>query len=485
MTLMPERRWFRPSTLAALVAVLLLPTLPAPAQNPAMESAGSDPIALIEADPELAGLVDDWEAQHSAWNDDLRCALLLSGQPVVRVAAFRAWPLGPGEGAFCPTEEGELVDPREVYEQALRDAPDDPTLLLLRFWSDCTELRDQQLCDREAALSRLLALEPDNAFYHLLPMMSDRWQLDVFSQMMSKNPPAELSPEQLGELLPERATLSAPADFNVLARDLILTASQAAFFDSHFHAHRYAVYREVREFVASQPPPQPSKRLEQALVTHDLEAMLHPQDPAYLPSMMFQLESVPMSATSFSKVLRHCDDAQNQGDKPLVTACNTLAELIINTGKTAFAVRYGGRTLQRRMRQGPVEDSPAAQALSNQNASWEGLLSFCESTRLLNNPARWHTLPPDHQAQFVRDLSREGELVALRRAAQREYAVDPTLFVLDPGKCQDARALDESTKQAILKPWRNPGNGKTGKIKDSLAALAEQLEATSRAGPQT
>ncbi len=216
----------------------------------ASESAGADFDALEERianSPELSELQASYEAQERAWYEGLWCQLMQSDEPEVRVLAAEA-AIGAND-ADCRVN-GEWLSPALVWEQAIWEATDNPALLLKRYRKERHADDEAFVCEKDELSQSLLALEPDNAFYYLLPM------------------PEFYSVEY-----------EMPCD----GREWILAAAGAEDFNAHYSDGQYAAYLEISAYALNHPPPLPGEPLREAWDEFDMSPYM--KDPAGEPSL--------------------------------------------------------------------------------------------------------------------------------------------------------------------------------------------------------
>lgn len=77
-------------------------------------------------------------------------------------------------------------------------------------------------------------------------------------------------------------------------------------------------------------------------------------------------------------------------------------------------------------------------------------------------------MPADHWPQLLKDQQEAGEVAAMQRAAQREYALYPELFAWDPADCDSIYELDEAERKALAVEMQELQHARARKVQESV-----------------
>ncbi len=390
------------------------------------------------SDPELSEAWSRYEIAYAAWEEGLLCELLQSPDAGVRLLASAASDAEDQE-LVC-TFAGGPVYRLHVLESVMPLAWNNPGALVNLLHVRCDADDESAYCDKRAISNRLPELEPDNAAFVLLPLSGGS--------------------DPLG-------------DQDVDARDLLMLAAEATSYDTHWGDALYPAYEMTKAYLSEHPMPELGPELTQA--ASDAGTLSWSiRNPAAIPLVTFMAIEVAVAQFAYGPMMERCRRATSESDQPLVGACKRIAELMIRTGDTSLS-KMIGQGLRYAM---TFPDFVGADAESRDPNRWrrqlERVVQECR-TPVMFNKADFESAPAGHLDAYVHDLSSSGEAEALYRAALREYDHNPSIFALDPRRCEEAFALDEEIQQNLVAlrqlEWSDPN--------PALLSLAEALESES------
>ncbi len=104
-----------------------------------------------------------------------------------------------------------------------------------------------------------------------------------------------------------------------------------------------------------------------------------------------------------------------------------------------------------------------------------------------NSVTNWNVLaamPPDTIEPISRTIPALANWPPIGISRARAYAVDPSLFALDPSRCEDIRQLDEAVQQELVSLWRQTPEDGQPRGWNALLAAAEALDAQATQGSE-
>lgn len=391
----------------------------------------------IAGSPELSELAASFSAQALDWQKGLWCQLMQSDNPQVRVLGAEAVYL-PLDGE-CAIDD-EPLSPAEVWEQAIGADTDEPALLLKRYRHERSASNEAFWCKNDALSQQLLALEPDNAYFHLLPVTRRFGRDDAM-----------------------------PCD----GREWILAAAGAEDFNMHASNGQYPAYLEISAYVRDHPPPLPAKPLREAWD----EFGLNPEaaDPAIEPSLSLVIIQQSKMSTGFLPVIDRCRQALSESDEILTEACLALAGTMTESGRTGETYTTG-HWLRREMLYPVSGEAERAGDPNRWQRERDAMILVCQISSLATDWDMFDEMSPDDYRTFIQDYTNLGEMAAYRNFAARTYASDPGLFALDPGRCEDIRRLDEAQQQKLVSLWQRDSDDPNPRGWLAVQAAAEMLD---------
>lgn len=412
--------------------------------------------ALIASDPELAALEARDRQLLQEWTDGLACALLASEDPLLRVRAsvLADWDNRQADEPLACRPDGE-VSTGTVRHAALRAGWHDPAVVyqVLRF--GCTDPTGGDDCDRRVLERRLADIDADNLVSHFLPLLQAHGLEDLF--------------DVGGEPTEEEWRRG---------RRALLGATGADRFDLYTTAGVHDAYRAIRQYAETHPVPAPSEAIRAVYRDADDAGTdpwdAWPEDPGWYGSTLLAGATMDVTGLLPWRTLFNglCERAAREKDKAASDACAHVADVLIASPHVPIAMNPG-HDIRRRL------EDPSPGARDDRGTDWQRwlrtLVYTCEVPKQTGLPSPSETLPDNHYALWQRDLQELGERDAIRRAAMREYAVDPSAFVADPARCRDALELDAATRRGIVEAFRPEGSSSSS-MEAGLAALGEALK---------
>ena len=364
-----------------------------------------------------SGLKEEWEQYqetpeakaydeaYEQWQAKLAEALRSHEQPIIRVF-----------GSLMVTgrdfEAKYSVERQEIRRRALQDGWNDPRILLIVYTHDCIRNHRAEWCDAVEVREQFRRADHNNAVGVLLPLLFPGEYIDTYS----------LTPE--------------------LETTLLEAAGQDYFFLYH-GAGAYDAYLIVKDFSETHPlpklPAQAADLLERSEYGWD-EMMF------FRPTMAVSSASGHVTHVGWLHTL--CKEARELQRQAVFDACLRITRLMQSHPRSEISAGIGHGAELRLL----YPDHQRANDEQNQSASWRSqlrtLVEECKRPPLIASN-RYGLMPAGYWPQYLKDLQEVGESMALERAAQREYALNPEEFTMNPGDCEGIYDLDEETQKKM------------------------------------
>ena len=434
-----------------LGAALLLAVTPALAQDieiyeppPEAPPTAGAPAAAEPADDALQPSAFDLAWRD--WSRPLWCALLENDDPLVRVlASLRAELRSYGEEPLSCAGDGTAVDARALREDALRAGGDAPALLARVFVQDCAGPNAAAWCDEADLVDRLLALDPGNAYPHLLALQG-----------------------------PGAGRRERPLPFSSAELEHLLGAASSDRVDGYLGSAYPDTLRAIGAAVDDLPPLRLEADARAAAKADDID----PSRPADLAAAEILLADTTARITGVARLYEGCRAGSDNDDDIAVRGCRALGELMERAGRSDMMRKIGADLVA----QAAGEDVSAGGAGRDDAASWRRripeLMRVCGSTRGLPTEYRLPgPMPEDHVSRFFEALENRGERAARLEAAGREFARYPEAFPVDPRRCEDIARLDATVQRGLAERWSEAMTGGPEAWDRVLKAAARALDA--------
>jgi hypothetical protein len=316
----------------------------------------------------------------------------------------------------CPKP---LPDPSEFRLQALLADPDNPALIAFVYRLECSGNRPASWCQEADLRQKLLAVDPDNAFPHLLFLER--------AGVRSREAALSFSGEELEHLL---------------------AAASSKNLNSYYGHGMPEAFHALESVIAEVPPPDWSA---EALAQWG-ELNFDVNDPTVLADLvsvqLMLASSTALGLYWMTSVTQACRAAQAAGDDIAISGCRSLGQLATRSAHTLFAQSVG-RALQ-----------SDADEKENQALEWQRTINaIVYQCSVPRGPLGHQGLPgpmPDGETlQWFQEIVDLGEGPAMRRKAVREFSIYPEAFPLDPSQCEAIRSLPDSQQKALADQWSN------------------------------
>lgn len=371
------------------------------------------------------------EIEFKKWTDEVAEHLMVHDQPIVRI-------LGTGILWHEMTRPAGMTDQdaaskyTEVRRQALEDGWSDPAVLAHIYSRDCHGKAPVSWCEPAALQAQFQRVDPDNA---LGPLMALIWP----------------SP-----------SLREP-DLTMEIEAQLVAAAQKKRFDIFHGAGGYDVYLAMKQFKSVHSTPEWP---EDALVQFE-QAGFEPWEGMELnfASLPFLMEG-PDFHTNWSTLFHVCDQAKEREREEATRACRDIGALMRKESRSEIG-RSIGNALLGRMTSSTAESPELAPGQPAQvYERVEVQLRACRLPRLMGLDLA--KMPADHWPQLLKDQQEAGEVAAMQRAAQREYALYPELFAWDPADCDSIYELDEAERKALAVEMQELQHARARKVQESV-----------------
>lgn len=360
------------------------------------------------------------DREWDAWSEGLWCQLLEDPTPLVRIRAH-AFVLDRKNGSATIDCPKPLPDTSDFRLQALLADPDNPALVAFVYRLECSGKQPATWC-READLrQKLLDMDPDNAFPHLL----------FLERAGSRSREAALS-------------------FSGEELEHLLAAASAKTLNSYYGYGMPEAFHALESAIADAPPPDWSADAlaQWAELNADVNNPAVLADLASIQLMLGSSSDLGLYWMYASGIPRACRAAQAAGDDIAVNGCRALGQLATRNAHTLL-----GQSLGRALQLEPVERE-------NEPPDWQSKVDVivyqCSVPRgTLGQQGLPGPMPDGETLQWFQEIVDFGEGPAMRRKAAREFALYPEAFPLDPSRCEAIRSLSDSQQKTLADQWSN------------------------------
>jgi len=385
---------------SGLFAALLVVSALAPAGLTAQQD------AVVEGDDLTVA-----DAEWNAWSPNLWCRLLEEGEPAVRVlVADVVSALRDGPSPITCGDPPTAPEPRAIRQAALEADGNDPAGVARVYLAECAGKLPAPFCEERDLRAELVALDPDNAFPHLLYLRA----------------PAELGrPAQT---------------FDGEELEHLLAAASADTVDGYWGHDTADVLDAVQRVLPGLPPLEFSDA-----ARAELEETGLPPDRLgeFALFEVFSVEAA-RAVPGWLRLQRGCAAARRAGDEIAVDGCRALGRLLTEQGRNDLQEGLGRALLTGR----------GSEAPTGWRDELRGLIRYCGQPR--GRYGDWRLpgpLPEDDTPRYLRDLERLGEREASARKAAREYAAYPEAFPLAPERCEAIATLADADQRRLAERW--------------------------------
>ncbi|MEM1412500.1 MAG: hypothetical protein AAGH19_09080 [Pseudomonadota bacterium] len=357
--------------------------------------------------------------EYSAWSTPIWCALLTHELPIVRVHASLVVEANQASSAAFGCE-GPAIEwnPVAVRSKALRDGWNDPVVLSPIYFVDCHNPRRPTDCDRAKVHAQLMAVDPGNAMFQMIPVDDDA------------HPDQEVRP------------------FTDAEKARLARAAEGTHYREYVYAGIFDTYQALEHAQEQLGAFTPS---DDWFALMDAAQVAGDDVGQSMSTVTLFAALVAMAVPASGNLLSGCRASQANGDQNTVDDCLRVADLMTDTSRTDLTAGLG-RGIKRTLENPEYVGADREEQDPNAWKRWmRGLVSSCQMPRglpgdFLRLPA---PMPMSHLSQYVEDLQKQDEWTARRNATAREYATHPEAFAFDPARCDELYALDESVQRAL------------------------------------
>lgn len=400
------------SSLVSLAFLFVVDAVGGDAVRPTSDTRAKSPPNEQYPEPNRA------DREFRAWSRDLWCRLLADREPIVRVSVSDLveqledgpFPVRCGSPPLTP-------DVHAIRLAALKADGENPALVYKVYALECDVESPAPWCHNTNARELLVALDPDNAFPHLL-------------YLRSSTPAAETA-----------------MPFNAAEIEHLLAAASAHTMNSYWGEGLPDVYIAIQRIIDELPPPEFSEESQSEWA----ESGLSPERPADIAiAYIFAAKHAVSSLSPFTRTHNGCKAAYGSGDDIVVTGCDRLAELLLEHSTTTLGESLGRALVEAKRIADGFEPTP----------DWRrhllGVIDICRQPRsIVSSRSEIGPMPEGETLQFLDDLVRHGESAAFARKAAREYALHPEAFPVEPARCGEIMDLSEPQQRELVALWRD------------------------------
>jgi hypothetical protein len=393
------------------------------------------------------------------WSNDLWCQLLHHDSPLVRLRVHNSLLLQQAHQAKTGLEhvkrcDQPLPEPSGFRREALAADPENPAVIAMVYRLECADAQPADWCIAADLRQRLLDIDPDNAYPHLLFLE----RLDRRAQAESYWTDALNSALLLSSDQPQALT-----PFSAEAKKHLLAAAEAETLDIYWGHGMPEALAAIESALDAYPPFEPSPAAREEMAELAIDFSLQPIEDVL--SMGLLTPDFLRSYYNTTDILSGCMAAEEAGDREVVDGCQRLGRLAESQGHTTLSRQLGA--LLGSLADGGIEES----------AELERDIRFLVD--LCNNPKGGGVyelpgpMPAGETLRYYQDVVDHGEVQASERKAAREFAVYPEAFVIDPSRCNEIDRLEPAQKSSLVALWRERSG--VGGAQQALNLAAEWL----------
>ncbi|HET6563937.1 MAG TPA: hypothetical protein VFG52_00885 [Xanthomonadales bacterium] len=284
--------------------------------------------------------------------------------------------------------------------EAIAPVPTTDPLTLWHLGRYCSAFRQSSTCEEQQIIERLGQADPSNLAALL-----------VVDQHRS------------GE---QWTTLDTQSPTN---QNLLKSMAAAERYDEYWGRGSSELLDALEEYSQQNPPP---------AITELLSATGY--DPSLI--FLFPIPSMEGFSPGYSKLFKLCETLAEAGEPSAIRDCLTIAHTLQYNSKTTLAGNMG-ITLELNV-QSAIDPDSAATLLAARKRAITRHSGTCAIPKLMQGGHKVdlesETLAALSSA-WLREVDTLGEVQAMQRAAEREYALYPDEFSSNPADCPDVRAM--------------------------------------------
>jgi hypothetical protein len=252
-------------------------------------------------------------------------------------------------------------------------------------------------------------------------------QQDII-QRLGVNDPKNIAPLLMVDQYLSGENWSTPDVQSAENQELLARLAQADVFDEYWGRGSIQLLKAIEDY--SQQHPQPKAPEFEQLSLFPSALVMYPIN---------MLGNSP----GYSKLLNLCEANAKSGNLLAVEQCLKIARTMQQTSKTQMP-KFIGFAIESTVQNAVRPDSPEASIAAQRRAAIRKT-HVCAIPHLLSGMSSKIKLDEatiaDWNFAYLQDLDTLGEIQALKRAAEREYAKYPDQYPSDPSDCPDVLTM--------------------------------------------
>jgi hypothetical protein len=310
---------------------------------------------------------------------------------------------------FATRKDPQLATIGHEKFEAIALLPVSDPLTLWHLARYCTAFRQSSTCKEQQIIERLGQADPKNIAALLV--------VDQYRSSENWATPDAQSPEN---------------------QVLLQRLAEADVYDQFWGRGSSELLETLEEYSRQTPPPKMPE-----LVTNSM------LDPRLI--LLFPIFSMEGWSPGYSKLQKLCETMADAGDQSAIRQCLRIARTMQESDSTLLTVTIG-ISIEQKV-QTAIDPGSAESLFAARKHALRLKSGMCGVPILLQGRSKVildDTMIAAMSSAWLRDLDTLGEVQAMQRAAEREFALYPDEYSSNPSDCPDVLAMSNSELAAYL-----------------------------------